>query len=158
MPHIAARVDNKTKLQIERYCNTHQMTMTQFFKESLYEKLAGDMLLDNTDWKTNAAAMFGVTVGQVAYALSNSASVSEFFARIDTKTDIMDIFTINNPDDIGLQITRNNKTFMVKIVKSGSRIDMIRKLCILIEEHLFKLDEDFYEELVQQGDNECESQ
>ena len=46
MPHIAARVDNKTKLQIERYCNTHQMTMTQFFKESLYEKLAGDMLLD----------------------------------------------------------------------------------------------------------------
>ena len=162
MPHIAARVDNKTKLQIERYCNTHQMTMTQFFKESLYEKLAGDMLLDETDWKTNAAAMFGINIGQLAYAISNSTSVSEFFGRINAKTDIMEIFSITNPDDIGLQITRNNRTFMVKLQKSGSRIDMIKKLLLLVEEKLFMLDEDFYDELAMKAEaeenDECESQ
>lgn len=145
MPHIAARIDTKTKLQIERYCHNHKMTMTQFFKECLYEKLAGDMMISDTDWKANAAAMFGMTVGQLSYAVSNSVSVAEFFARVNDKTDIMEIFSISEPDHIGLQITRNNLTFMVRIEVSGSRIDMIKKLLFLIEEKLFALDEELYD-------------
>jgi hypothetical protein len=85
--------------------------------------------------------------------------VSEFFGRINAKTDIMEIFSITNPDDIGLQITRNNRTFMVKLQKSGSRIDMIKKLLFLVEEKLFMLDEDFYDELALQAEaSQCESQ
>lgn len=154
MPHLGIRIDQKTKLQIERYCDNHEITATQFIKESIYEKLSGDMLAVETDWKSNAAAMLGITIGQLSYAISNSTSVSEFFGRINAKTDIMEIFTITNPEDFGVQITRNNRTFMVKIRKSGSRLDMIKKLLIMIEDKLFQLDDDFYEELAQ-GDSDA---
>lgn len=138
MPHVGLRVDADTYLRIEHYCKNHKLSKTQFVKDALQEKLIGDMFAQESDWKTNAATFLGITIGQLSYAIANSTTVGEAFARLNDKSDVVSFYPIQTPDEIGIEVTRGIKTFVVKAYKSGSKLETIVNLLKMIEEKIFE--------------------
>ncbi len=136
MPYIAARVDEKTYFQVKQFCEKSKITITQFLKDSIIEKLIGDTLVPETDWKVNAASIFGITIGQISFAINNSTTVAEAIARINDKTDLMELYPLSTENEAVVQVTRNNSVFTVKVQKSGSKLDMVKKLLKQIEDHI----------------------
>jgi len=139
MPHIGARVNAKLLRKIEIFCDKNKISKTQFFLDSMQEKLLGDILSIENDWKSNAASMLGITIGQLTYAVNNADTVTEAFSRLNDKSDIMDLYPLMSDDEIGVQVTTNDKrTFIVKCKKDGSKLNMIMHLLEQINSNLLE--------------------
>ncbi len=139
MPHIACRIEAKTLRRIETYCADHnKMNKTNFLKDAINEKLLGDIIGGADDWKTNAASMLGLTIGQISYAISQSQNAVEVFARINDKCDIFNIYPFTSNNKVIIQVTRkigdkDGKLMLLQVDASGSRVDNVVKLLKQLE-------------------------
>lgn len=144
MPHIAARVDAKTLRRIESYCrNHHKMSKSAFIKEAIDEKLLGDIIGASDEWKTNAASMLGLTIGQLTYAVTQSINTIEAFARINDKCDLFNIYPFSADGKIILQVTRKlsmdgkeGDLIHLSVDTSGSKTDSVKKLLKQLEDKI----------------------
>jgi hypothetical protein len=142
MPHIAARIDAKTLRRIESYCCHHNgMSKTPFLLDALNEKLLGDIIGGADEWKTNAASMLGLTIGQLNYAIMQSLNTVEAFARINDKCDPFNIYPFTSDGKIILQVTRKDgategKLMLLTIDASGSKTDSVIKLLKQLEDKI----------------------
>ena len=138
MPHIAARVDFKTHKRIRDYCKDHHTNITEFLKSSIEEKLIGDTLSLDTDWKVNAVNLLGMTIGQFQYALMNGKSVSEIITRLNDKSDLIELLPIASGDKFAVQFDYKKQSDIVTIKIDGSKLDMVKKLLAGIENKIME--------------------
>jgi len=143
MPTVAARIDRLLNKRLNQYCSRNNINVTNFLREAITEKLTGDALSLNTDWKVDAANLLGITVGQLQYAIVNGKSATEVIARLNDKSDTIEMAPLSIENTFGVQFTRKDQTDVATIKTTGSKIEMVKNILMKIEDKLLEEMDDY---------------